>query len=154
MHPVPTFVLALRGRLEIVVELLLLLGREHGTDSLAGLSQNVAALALEIVAQILNLQTRVLDDLKNLFFLRRRQVQFALDTLDERLMRNTQPPAAVGEAARGEPDRETHDRNRYIGPAYAPIRQGRCSPRASRVSAARGNPSPAVIRLFGKSNPS
>jgi hypothetical protein len=112
MHPVPAFMLALVGRLEIVVEFFLLLGREQGTHSLAGLSQSVAALALEIVAQVLNLQARVLDDLKNLLALRRSQVQFALNTLDERLMRNTQPTDAVSEAARREPDSETHDRNR------------------------------------------
>jgi hypothetical protein len=144
MHPMPAFVLALGERLEIAVELFLLLGREQGTDSLAGLTQNVAALALEIVPQVLNLQARVLDDLKNLLALRRRQIQLALDTLDERLMRNTQPPAAVGEAARGEPDRETHDRNRYIEPAFASIRQDRHSPGASRVSAVPGNQCPTA----------
>jgi hypothetical protein len=112
MHPVPAFMLALVGRFEIVVELFLLLRREQGAHSLAGLTQKVAALALEIVAQVFNLQARVLNDLKNLLALRRRQVQFALDTLDERLMRNTQPTDAVSEAARREPDSETHDRNR------------------------------------------
>jgi hypothetical protein len=112
MHFGAAVVLALVGRFEIVVELFLLLGREQGAHPLAGLTQKIAALALEIVAQVFNLQARVLNDLKNLLALRRRQVQFALDTLDERLMRNTQPTDAVSEAARREPDSETHDRNR------------------------------------------
>src|SRR5271169_4847078 len=104
------------------------------------------------MAQIHHLGACLFHDLEDLIALRRRQIQLMLHPLDERLVRNPQPSMAIGETACSEPDRQARDRNRHEEPALAPIRQDRCSPRASRASAARGNPCPAV-RPFQKSNP-
>src|SRR5579863_3532675 len=94
---------------EIAIEYLLLIRREHAANLSEALPEQVMPLMIEIPPRLHHFEAGIAQDVADLIALRRRQLEFAIHTIDQVAARHPQIVIPVSQSAERETDQKARD---------------------------------------------